>query len=621
MSIRFKMNKSRIVKGRIMKNFKNKSKLLTIFFAVLFLSPSLLNAESIQKQKYTTAELRSEYTTVTPGQTFYLAVSLTPIKHWHTYWKNPGDSGLAPTFDWDVDDEAATVSKDVLWPKPIRFDVGPLINYGYSDKATTFHAVSIDPDVNVGETIEIELDLNWLVCEEACVPESTELSLELSVAAVAVKSKDNAALIEALKKISPQSDAEIIAELNNAKQDTQVQHHILGVTIALLFAFLGGLLLNIMPCVFPVLSLKVLSIVQKAGKDNRIIIINGLMYCAGAIISLLLLFGIVLLLKSSGHAVGWGSQLQSPILVSLLVMIMVMIGMYLLNLLPLPQFFYNVTNKAADIENQTNRGNASFASFLTGVLAVVVATPCTAPFMAPAIGVAFIQPPLIGFLIFLSLGLGFTAPFLLLTAFPTLIKKLPKPGKWMEIMKELTAFPMFLTALWLLWVLSIQTGINGVLQTLLGVLGILFLAWLLKVKTAWRNVIWALVLAIVIVTLLSMKPARPTFNLSHNTYSLSDLATLSEDGDVFVDVTAAWCITCQLNKIQVLQTQAVETFFRENNITVIEADWTNYDADITTYLESFDRQGVPLYVVYRKGQDPVLLPQILTKEIVKNAFQ
>ena len=382
---------------------------------------------------------------------------------------------------------------------------------------------------------------------------------------------------------------------------------------AILFAFLGGIILNLMPCVFPILSLKVISLASNAAMTRAQVRWQAIMYGVGVMVGLWGLFGIISALKASGDVLGWGFHLQSPVFVLGLIFLMSYIGLYLLEITPLPQSLYSVSSAAGNSHNQS--------SFYTGLLAVVVATPCTAPFMAVAIGAAFSLPIFYGFLIFTALAIGFAAPFLALAIVPSLSQKLPQPGPWLEILKEVMAFPMFLTAIWLIWVLYQQSGISGVMLSLIGILILSFAGWLTR-HTKFKKVLWWLVILSMGASLVVLpKSAAP--QAAHS--SMGTVQTIQElrqrGKGVFVDVTASWCITCQINKKAVLHTHAVQTFFKDKDIDVVVLDWTSKNEEITRYLESFERSGVPLYVYYPPNKEGEVLPQLLSESIVKEFIQ
>jgi thiol:disulfide interchange protein/DsbC/DsbD-like thiol-disulfide interchange protein len=388
---------------------------------------------------------------------------------------------------------------------------------------------------------------------------------------------------------------------------------------ALLSAFLGGLILNIMPCVLPILSLKALSLAKKADKDPAAVRVMGLAYTGGVLACFAAVAGVLIALQQGGAAIGWGFQLQSPIFVTSLIYVLFLVGLNLSGVFELPVLFGSAGGSVTSRDD--TRG-----AFFTGVLATVVATPCTAPFMATALGFALGQPPFISLLIFLSLGLGLASPFLLISFVPALHKALPKPGSWMLRFKQFLAFPIYATAAWLLWVLVQQSGPMGLALALAGLCLIAFGAWLLPLLSRGALLVGAMALVLLIgITIREQSfDARVISNelsKGQELFSMQRLNALRAQGTpIFVDATAAWCITCKVNERVALQSETVKAAFAERGIVMLVADWTNRDAEITEYLKSFGRSGVPIYVYYPPRGEPKLLPQILTPEIVVEAL-
>ncbi|EUJ10625.1 thiol:disulfide interchange protein [Methylophilaceae bacterium 11] len=403
----------------------------------------------------------------------------------------------------------------------------------------------------------------------------------------------------------------------------------LGFTTALLLALLGGVVLNLMPCVFPVLSIKALSLVSHEHYSQRQILAQGVVYTLGVLASFALLAGLLIALKAGGAEIGWGFQYQSPLFVIAVAYLMFAVGLSLSGV-------FSIGGSTAGVGSALADKPGYAGSFFTGVLATVVATPCTAPFMAAALGYALTQSSAKLMLVFLSLGLGLALPYLLLTAWPALHRKLPKPGVWMERTKQIFAFPMYLAAVWLVWVLAQQVGANGVAVALGGMVLIAFAAWLYNTTRliSLKNQIAANVgIALVLVTTLVVSyaylgdatpeaasqsvKASPT--QYWEPYTPEKLAILLAEGKpVFLNFTAAWCISCLVNERVALSQPEVTNAFQQKGITYLKGDWTNQDAHITNLLSKFGRSGVPLYVFYPAGNNakPIELPQILTPSIV-----
>jgi len=396
----------------------------------------------------------------------------------------------------------------------------------------------------------------------------------------------------------------------------------MGLWAALVGAFIGGLILNLMPCVFPVLSLKALGFARAAHEDRDVIRKHGWLYTAGVMLSFLALAAIILALKAGGASIGWGFQLQNPVLVGALAALFFIIA---LNLFGLFTIGGRLQNTGSDLAS----GGGAKGAFFTGVLAVIVATPCTAPFMAGALGFAFSQSALMLIFIFMALGAGFALPFLALSYAPGLLARLPKPGPWMDTFKQFLAFPMLAAAIWLIWVISVQTGAGGVLRLLSAMLLFGFAVWLWKFKgwVAKIALVASLLLGAYLVKELSVAEREQEFSSlpQSSIWSPERLAELRAEGHiVFVDFTAAWCVTCKANEVGVLHKPKVQELFVRTDTVVLVADWTRRDDVITKELTRHGRSGVPLYLVYSPGIDdtePQILPQILTYKIVEKALE
>lgn len=397
---------------------------------------------------------------------------------------------------------------------------------------------------------------------------------------------------------------------------------------ALFAAFLGGIILNLMPCVFPVISLKALGLINHqsdSGHARR----EGMGFLVGVVVTMLLLAGILLAARAGGAAVGWGFQLQSPLVIALLALVMLAAA---LNLLGLFEVGLAVQNVGAV---QTARG--IFArSALTGALAIIVATPCAAPFMASAIGYALVQPPFVALWVFFSLALGFAAPFSLICFFPKLSRWLPKPGAWMQTLKHGLAFPMLGAYAWLVWVFSQQTDSQalGMLLAVSVLFG--FTAWLYGIvqrrrmmSRSYRGLaaIILLLLVAVIAPVVGITPKQSQVSaaasVSEETWSPHNVAQLRGKGKpIFVDFTASWCITCQVNQRTTLSTEAVKQAISATGTHFMVADSTKFNPDVEDALAEFGQGGLPMYLVYpADGGKPVVLPQVLTPQIVTQALQ
>lgn len=392
--------------------------------------------------------------------------------------------------------------------------------------------------------------------------------------------------------------------------------------LLVIFAFLGGVILNLMPCVFPVLGIKVMSLVKQGqghpGHARR----HAHAYAAGVLSCFLALAGVLLVLRGLGQAVGWGFQLQHPLFVTVLILLFSFVAADLAGFIHWSGRWMGAGGSLANREG-------ALGSFFTGVLAVVVATPCTAPFMGTAIGAAIGEPAPVVLVVFAALGLGLAAPFVLLCYQPALLRRLPRPGVWMERIKELFAFPIAATVVWLLWVLTLQIGADGALKVELGLLVLMLSVWARRrfAGKVAHLAGWVLMAAGILIAIggAASSPLHGSSSQAHGewkAYSEEALAeALAAGKPVFVDFTAAWCLTCQVNKKLVLDRSATQEFFRDRGVVLLLADWTNRDPVITKALERHGRIGVPLYLVYKKGSKTAeVLPQVLTDGIVRDAF-
>jgi thiol:disulfide interchange protein DsbD len=413
----------------------------------------------------------------------------------------------------------------------------------------------------------------------------------------------------------------------------------LGLPLAVAFAFIGGLILNLMPCVFPILSMKAASLTahaHDAGKTR----VQGLAFLAGVVVTFLVLAGLLIAVRAGGAAVGWGFQLQSPAVVAGLALLMLLVALNMSGVFEVGASVQGVASGAG--------GNGIGGSFLTGALAVLVAAPCTAPFMAGALGYALTQPPLLSLAVFLGLALGFAAPFVILAFVPALLGRLPRPGPWMDVLKKGLAFPMYATAAWLAWVFSQQTGGVPLAMMFAAAVLIAFAAWLYGLAQArgalGKSQVVPLVIAlaslvgvIALVWIAARGEAQPNViyderppaanaaspGLTSEAWSPEKVKTLQAEGKVvMVDFTADWCVTCKVNEGTALKGQRLVDAFKASDAVLLRADWTKRDATIAAALAEHGRAGVPLYLVYPKGSgEPVILPQLLTEGLVIEAVE
>ncbi|MFZ8883487.1 MAG: protein-disulfide reductase DsbD family protein [Litorivicinaceae bacterium] len=395
----------------------------------------------------------------------------------------------------------------------------------------------------------------------------------------------------------------------------------LSLGLVLLMALAGGLILNLMPCVFPVLSIKALSIAGKASKERREVQRGAWLYTAGILVTMLVLASIMVGLKAGGAQIGWGFQLQTPWFVGLLVYVFVILGLWLYG-------WVEFGMALSGVGQNLTEGHSGRAEFFTGVLAVVVATPCTAPFMGVAMGYTLTQPWWITLIVFSVLGLGLALPMLVFALRPQLASRLPRPGHWMIRLKQFLAFPILATAIWLLWVLVRQTSSDVVALMLGGLLLLVFGLWLVKGGSRLSRALGLFAVIASLSAIPSLSQLTPTSSeqavveIDSEPYASSALrAHVDEGRTVFINMTADWCITCKVTEKRLLTTEAVDQLFESYGVIRMTGDWTRYDPLITEYLNAFDRVGVPLYVVNHPGMDPIVLSQFPSFEELEKAIK
>ena len=690
--------------------------------AFLAISLPLFAAPSV-KTEHVVAQLLPEKTAAQPGKPITIGLQLRMIPHWHTYWKNPGDSGLPTKIQWVLPE--GWKSGAIQWPYPKPLPIGPLTNYGYEDEVVLLSELTPPANAPAGNAT-IKAKAEWLVCKDICIPEKGELDIALpvspsepaidkraegpirtarsqlpaepkgwklesaikgaslvvrmmppagktapaaatffperenlienaapqkvtrdgagvriemklaepvaagltSVSGVAVSEAGWTGLGKAIEVVAPAATLPPVAAATTGGGGGTSGNAVGGSTlVALVFAFLGGVLLNLMPCVFPVLGIKVMGFVEHAHGDPRAMRTQGIVFGAGVLVSFLALAGLMLGLRSTGAQLGWGFQLQSPTFVMLLASLFFILALNLSGVFEWGAFAQSMTS---DISAKGRYADA----FLAGVLASVVATPCTAPFMGAAVGFTLAQSTEVALAVFAMLGFGMALPVVALSFFPRLLRVLPKPGAWMETFKQVLAFPLYATVAWLAWVLGAQAGNDAVLMLLAGLVLIAMGAWFFgrwgHSGLAWQAIAVLFAAAGVIVAWphgesdVAQTPAAKTAaaakagELPWQPWSPEVVRDLSADGHaVFVDFTAAWCVTCQVNKRVALHNGAVVKSFADHGVVPLRADWTRQDPRITATLSELGRNAVPVYALYIPGEPaPRLLPEVLTPSIV-----
>ena len=421
---------------------------------------------------------------------------------------------------------------------------------------------------------------------------------------------------------------EISVPLTMDKQSSPDSSENSSLLLALIFAFAGGIILNLMPCVLPVLSIKILGFAQQAGNDRKHILSHGIFFTVGVVASFLVLASLLLILREGGEQLGWGFQLQSPLFLIILSVLLMLFSMSLFGV-------FEIGTSAAGLGSRIENRGGNFGAFLSGVAATVLATPCTAPFMGSALGFAITQPAYLTLTVFTSLGLGMAFPYLVLSIFPQWLKYIPKPGTWMETLKQFMGFLLLATIMWLAWVLSIQGGglaVIGLMAALLitGLASWIYGKWGSLVNSKSKRFL-SFAVAIVLITgsvLVAESFVQPVSSSSSISNSAEGIQwekfsnakleeSLKTGNPVFVDFTAAWCLSCQVNEKVALNDEEVVNKMNELNVTTLKADWTSRDPEITEALAKFGRNSVPLYVLYDgRSSSPTLLPEILTPGIV-----
>ena len=674
---------------------------------------------------HATVSLIAETRSIAPGQKLHLLLVQKIQKGWHTYWVNPGDSGLPTTVDWSL--PAGFTASAIAWPTPKRIPYGPLVSYGYEGQVSLPVTITVPDNVATGSDVALTGHTNWLVCADVCVPEEADLKLVLPAkAASPAPDSDNAAAFAAAQAEAPTDspftanatfdkdrirlhvatgdagrlsdiaffpldegliDNDVLPQIDSGKDGVTVtvkrakgkdkpidaMHGVLAfhdsstgdagtahaITItapasagpvaessapvatigfaafieAVLLAIAGGIILNLMPCVLPVLSIKALSLVRHAQSAPREVRLQGLAYAAGVLVSFGIVAGALIVLRAAGAEIGWGFQLQSPIFLTVMIYVLFAVGLSLSGVFTFGDSVVGLGSELADREGYSG-------SFFTGALATLVATPCTAPFMAAAVGFAITQPWYVSFAVFEAIGVGLALPYLTLAFSPRARRFLPKPGVWMNSFKQVLAFPVYGTAVWLAFVLSSEAGSIGVTAALAGLVLIAFAAWLYEAVRLGEGRSRLAGLAVSIIAVIaalalveipgesSGSPATPETavagGISWLPFSQARLDALRADGKaVFVDFTADWCITCKVNERVALADPAVKDAFAAQGIVALRGDWTRRDREITRVLEANGRGGVPLYLFYAKGagDKPVILPQILTADTVLHTLQ
>jgi thiol:disulfide interchange protein DsbD len=593
---------------------------------------ALLLLASTARAGNVAASLVSARAAVRPAESFDAGLRLKMKDGWHVYWLNPGDSGLAPKLAWRLPSGWTAGAFD--WPAPRRLEAPPLTSFGYEDEVLLPLAVTSPADAKAGR-VRLPVKATWLECREICVPGSAELALNIAVAGESKPDAAGAAALAAARERVPAANPDLSAGLSaswegaraklrlsgrhplaeffpsvpnvfeNARSPVAVSPaeteltltpaagtgmpaRVEGVVILpdaapalvsvpvktggvamrfVLLAFAGGLLLNLMPCVFPVLAFKALGLLGRHGQHVSHARKEALAYAFGMILSCEALAGVLIAARRAGGALGWGFQLQSPWVVGALAALFLAAALSLIG-------WFEPGARLMGLGGKLSQREGLGGAFFSGVFAMAAAAPCTAPFMGAALGWAVTRPAAEALAVFGALGLGAALPYACLSSWPALIKRLPKPGAWMETVKKLLSAPMFATAFWLVWVLY----------------------QLVAAPAAAQNALW-------------------------KAWSPEAVAAARASGKTVIeDFTAAWCLSCQVNERTALAQPSVVAALSRPDVAAFRADWTNRDPRIDAVLAQYGRDGVPLYVVHPRGGEAVLLPELLTPGLVLDAL-
>jgi thiol:disulfide interchange protein DsbD len=720
---------------------------------LLFILPSFVQAKAFDSaNQFKTEQVQANLVLFSPDGVStkhkqWVALYLKHQVGWHTYWKNPGDTGLATHLSWTTP-SGISIGK-TLWPLPKKIQIGELINYGYENEALLVASLQIDAENAIPtEGANIKLHASWLICKNECIPQESDFAIKIlrnQISTIdstlfqqviedqpfSISKNENHLTIEKDQKVNikifgldpklQNSNFEIFPEipdildtkgekhslakqfwidgtwnavipinsnrteepkfvpitLISASQISGLEHRVLSVdlkvdgqwpkeltlnsdqstnltakgldsntvanqsesvngSVILISAFaalIGGLILNLMPCVLPVLAIKAMSFVKTSSHQRRQQQINSYFYAFGVILSFLILGGTIFLLKGVGIQLGWGFQLQSPIMLVILSFLFTLIALNLLGIFELGGSLQNAAGKFKS-------DNQYIESFGTGVLAVFIASPCTAPFMGASLGTALGLQASLGMVIFAFLGIGFSLPIVILASIPKVNHLLPKPGAWMNQLKVFMSFPMLATVLWLAWIFGNINGLDAMCE-LLGLLLMLACGiYLTSSQFLWSKPRqWTMIhttgVLIICTTIFLSGFWIASMNESASggkTVSTNELEnwsnwsqakvnqTLSEGHPVFIDYTAAWCITCKINESTTLKNSEITSTFAAKKVRLFKADWTHQDANIAESLKSLGRVGVPVYVLTQPGGQTKVFSEVIGKEELLTAL-
>ncbi len=655
--------------------------LIACCLAAVFAAPALALESAPVRSARAVVTLVTD-TDAVSGQPFHAGLRFQLAPGWHTYWQNPGDAGVPAEIAWTLPPGAA--AGPIAWPVPVRQAEGPLMTFAYTGEVLLPVTITPGPGplsvqahaswlvcerICVPEEGDFRLDLPagtpvpsaqapLFAAAAARTPRPSPFAAHIApdgrltllgdglsrttvadatffprdataldhAAAQAVSVRDGAVTVALTPaSLDPHADLGGVLVLRDPKGGETYLDVVAtpgaapaaspGLVELLLAAVAGGLILNLMPCVFPILAMKAVALSRLSGAGRGVVRAQAAAYSAGVILAFMALGGALLALRAGGSAAGWGFQFQSPVFVVGMAWLLFAVGLSLAGV-------FAVGGGLAGVgQGLASRGGLP-GSFFTGLLAVMVATPCTAPFMGAAIAGALASSPAVTFAVFAAMGVGLALPYAALAVMPGLARALPRPGAWMDVLKQALAFPMFAAAVWLTWVAAQEAGPSAVLATLAGAVLLGFAAWAIGLAqgasgTGRRIGQGAAVMAVALMAMVlagvAPAPAPIEANADSEPFSSARLAALRAEGHpVFVNMTAAWCVSCLVNERVALSPAPVRVAFAAHGVTTLKGDWTRQDPAISAFLRAHDRDGVPLYVFYAPGREGVVLPQILT---------
>ena len=672
---------------------------LALALAFLLFAASPVSAQLHGGKTLVKASLLADTMAIVPGQAFQVGLLLEMEPGWHTYWEYSGDSGLPTTVDWSL--PSGFVASPIEWPVPeARVEPGDIQVYAYSGRVLLLTTITPPPDLSGTVTLraaaswlvceeicvpgdaKLELslpvgksaapanaalfeefrsrlpskeappfDLVWkrtgdvLALQVKGAPAATPLALfplpaKNQIVGHPTFEAPDTMTIKAASPFTgvlsagegPARRAWFVSDTASSEPVITSQSSTLSLWVALFYGFLGGLILNLMPCVLPVISLKIFGFIKQAGDSRRSIFLHGLAFATGIFVWFLGLAAVIIALKSGGAEVTWAFQFQNP---WFNVVIGSVVFIFALNLAGVFEFV--LPGRASNAMESSGSTSGLAGSFFQGVFATLLATPCTAPFLGSALGFAFSQSTTVILAMFTAVASGMALPYLILSASPGWLKFLPRPGVWMERLKQFMAFPLFATLVWILSILGGQRGTDGVIWFCAFLLCLAFACWLLGsfcgplAPRAKQTIALIIILATVGLGgwyFLGEKFAHVGLEtMDRIAWVPFSKARVEEElaagRSVFVDFTADWCITCKFNERTAIDTPVIRALLKEKNITPIKADWTNANPEITAALKSFGRVGVPLYVIYAasNSQAPVVLPELLTESLLADTLK